>query len=58
MSAYEEVDNYFTGKGKGKKGSKGLKWLEAQAWVKGKKGKGKGQSRPPVNAYIVLACMD
>lgn len=51
MTEYEEVDNYFTGKGKGKKGSKGLKWLEAQAWVKGKKGKGKGQSRPAVNAY-------
>ena len=39
MTEYEEVDNYFTGKGKGKKGSKGLKWLEGQAMVKGKKGK-------------------
>ena len=52
MADYEAMDHYFIGKGKskGKKG-KQANWLDAQIWQKGKKGKGKNQSRPSVNAY-------
>ena len=56
FTEYDMHDNYFVGKGKGKhKGNRGrqLSWMEAQAIMKGKKGKSKGfSSRPPVNAYV------
>ena len=53
MTEYDEVDNYFINKGKGKKGNY-AKWTEAQMWAKGKtsKSKGKGYSRPPAGMFF------
>ena len=56
MTEYDpySYDDFFTGKKGGGKKGKNVHWLEAQAWTKGKKGKGKSNApmgRPSVNAY-------